>query len=274
MPQPVSVVIPAYNEGARLGESVATVLAYLAESSPQSELIVVDDGSSDNTVELARNAIRNSRVKAQVISLGENRGKGCAVRTGLLAAKHNLALFSDADLSTPITELPKLIEPIEAGKVDVAFGSRALDRNLIGRHQPWGREQGGRVMNMIIRLATRLPYWDTQCGFKAFNMQFCRPLIAAAKIDRFGFDVELLYLAKLAGLSLAEIPVRWDHADGSKLSVFRDTRRTLWEIAAIKKHQRQGDYRVALEATRELSVENSPRREPKAGSSSAASAVN
>lgn len=274
MPQPVSVIIPAYNEGARLGESIATVLVYLAESSPQSELIVVDDGSSDNTADLARQALLESQVKAQVISLDENRGKGFAVRTGMLAAVHNLVLFSDADLSTPITELPKLIDPIEAGQLDVAFGSRALDRHLIGRHQPWGREQGGRIMNMIIRLATRLPIWDTQCGFKAFNMPLCRPLIESAKIDRFGFDVELLYLAHLAQLRMREIPVRWDHADGSKLSVFRDTRRTLLEIAAIKKHQRQGDYRSALEATRQLRAAASTSSDPETGSQTAASAVN
>ena len=124
-----------------------------------------------------------------------NRGKGAAVRAGLLAATHPIGLFSDADLSTPIDEAPKLVEPIAAGEVDIAFGSRALDRRLIGNHQPWRREQGGRVFNLVVRVATGLPFWDTQCGFKAFRLDVCRPILEKAQTDGFGFDVELLYLA-------------------------------------------------------------------------------
>lgn len=252
MAQPVSVIIPAFNEGARLGGSVAEILGYLEQAPEKSELIVVDDGSSDNTIRVAEDTIAaTGKVPARVIPLGQNRGKGYAVRTGMLAAANRLALFSDADLSTPITELPKLAGPIERGECEVAFGSRALDRSLIGRHQPWTREQGGRVINLIIRTATGLPYWDTQCGFKAFDLDRCLPVFEAAQIDRFGFDVELLYVMHLAGLKLCEIPVRWDHADGSKLSVFRDTRRTLMEIAAVKRHRARGDYDTALAATRE-----------------------
>ena len=142
----------------------------------------------------------------------------------------DVALFSDADLSTPITEAPKLVEPIVNGQFDVTFGSRALDRKLIGVHQPWRREQGGRVFNLVVRLATGLPFWDTQCGFKAFRMSVCRPLVEAATVDRFGFDVELLYLAFRAGLKLKEVPVRWDHNEGSKISLFSDSFRMVNEV--------------------------------------------
>ena len=125
------------------------------------------------------------------------------MRLGLLAAEKPIGLFFDADLSTPLEETPKVIEPIASGEVDIAFGSRALDRKLIGHHQPWRREQGGRVFNLIVRLATGLPFWDTQCGFKAFRLAACRSLLEAARIDGFGFDVELLYLAQRAGLENA-----------------------------------------------------------------------
>lgn len=252
MAQPVSVIIPAYNEGERLSATVESTLRFLQDSPAGSELIVVDDGSRDDTVRIANSKMaENRRVAARVVRVEPNRGKGFAVKTGMLAAANRLALFSDADLSTPINELPKLIEPIERGECHVAFGSRALDRSLIGRHQPWTREQGGRIMNLIIRASTKLPFWDTQCGFKAFDLRHCLPLFESARIERFGFDVELLYLMHLAGLKLCEIPVRWDHVDGSKLSVFRDTRRTLMEIAEVKRHRANGDYEAALALTRE-----------------------
>jgi glycosyltransferase involved in cell wall biosynthesis len=156
---------------------------------PDGEVIVVDDGSADNTATLARQMLAgNDPLRTSVISYKSNLGKGRAVRLGLLAARGDVALFSDADLSTPITEAPKLVDPIVSGQYDVTFGSRALDRNLIGVHQSWRREQGGRVFNLAVRLATGLPFWDTQCGFKAFRMSICRPLVEAAIIDRFGFE--------------------------------------------------------------------------------------
>ena len=156
------------------------------------------------------------------------------MREGLLAATTPIGLFSDADLSTPIEEAPKLIEPIAAGELDVAFGSRALDRSLIGHRQPWRREQGGRVFNLIVRAATGLPFWDTQCGFKAFRLDVFRPILLASKTEGFGFDVELLYLARKANLRLREIPVRWNHSEGSKVSFVRDSLRMLREIAALR----------------------------------------
>lgn len=243
----LSIVVPAFNEAERLGASLRIILDYLDEQVGDGELIVVDDGSSDHTAEVARQSFSHSpRVAARCIRYEKNRGKGYAVRIGLLAAHAPIALFSDADLSTPITETPKLIRPIEAGERDLTFGSRALDRSLIGVHQPWRREQGGKVFNLIVRLATGMPFWDTQCGFKAFRMSVCRPIIEAARIDRFGFDVELLYVAQLAGLRLEEVPVRWDHNEGSKISVLRDSVRMFNEVRDIRRAAKLGAYREAI----------------------------
>ena len=247
----LAIVIPAFNEAARLGESLRTIFEYLNKFAPKSEVIVVDDGSSDGTADVAEKSFSQAgSVAARAIRGETNRGKGWVVRTGLLAARAPIALFSDADLSTPITETPKLVEPIESGHFDLTFGSRALDRSLIGVHQPWRREQGGRVFNLIVRLATGLPFWDTQCGFKAFRMNVCRPIIEAATIDRFGFDVELIYLAYLAELSLREIPVRWDHNEGSKVEVARDSWRMFNEVRLIRARARQGFYDEAIAAAR------------------------
>jgi dolichyl-phosphate beta-glucosyltransferase len=251
----LSIVVPAYNEAARLGASLRVILAYLKERREQSEVIVVDDGSRDNTATVAEQNLADSgAVATRVIRYEQNRGKGYAARMGLLAASANIALFSDADLSTPIAETPKLVDPIRDGKCDLTFGSRALDRRLIGVHQPWRREQGGRVFNLIVRLATGLPFWDTQCGFKAFRMNVCRPLIEAAQIDRFGFDVELIYLAHLARLRLREIPVRWDHNAGGALDASgnysRDSLRMINEVRRIRRSADAGEYSEAISAAR------------------------
>ena len=255
VPPKLSIVIPAFNEAARLGGSLTTILSYLNERRESTELIVVDDGSTDATAKLAEEALADpGRVSARLIRYEENRGKGYAVRLGLLEAAANIALFSDADLSSPITEAPKLIDPIQRGEYDLTFGSRALDRKLIGVHQPWRREQGGRVFNLIVRLATALPFWDTQCGFKAFRMSVCRPLIEAAQIDRFGFDVELIYLAYVAQLRLREIPVRWNHASGGPLdsssTYSRDSLRMINEVRRIRASAAAGDYSEAISASR------------------------
>jgi glycosyltransferase involved in cell wall biosynthesis len=246
----LSLVIPAYNEAARLGATLRTVLSYLARSA-NTELIVVDDGSTDGTSSIVQDALaRGAGVETRLIRYDANRGKGYAVRAGLLAARAPIAVFTDADLSTPITELPKLLNVIQRGHCDLAFGSRALDRSLIGTHQSWLRETGGRVFNLLLRLATALPFSDTQCGFKAFRMGVCRPIIEAGNIDRFGFDVELLYVAHRAGLRLLEIPVRWNHCDGSKVSVGRDSLRMLGEVLTIRRRAAFGAYGQTLAGTR------------------------
>ncbi len=221
---------------------------YIKNEKLNAELIIVDDGSKDKTKEIAEKVFQEfPEIETKAIRYEENRGKGFAVKTGLQAARADVALFSDADLSTPIEELPKLVKPIREGKYDVTFGSRALDRSLIGVHQPWRREQGGKVFNFIVRTLTRLPFWDTQCGFKAFNMKKFRPLLDLMKIERFGFDVEFLFVANLHGLKLQEIPVRWDHDERTKVSVFRDSQRMFNEVRLIRKNAKNGVYDLSNE---------------------------
>jgi glycosyltransferase involved in cell wall biosynthesis len=252
----LSIVIPAFNEAGRLGQSLRAILDYLNKTSPGADLIVVDDGSDDDTVAVAEEAlVSTGRINARVISYQPNRGKGYAVRRGLLDCEGHIAVFSDADLSTPITEMPKLVDPIEQGECDLTFGSRALDRRLIGVHQSWRREQGGRVFNLAVRLATGLPFWDTQCGFKAFRLSACRPILEAANIDRFGFDVELLYVSQIAGLRLKEIPVRWDHKVGvldASGNYARDSLRMLAEVKKIRQQVDKGLYSEAISAARTM----------------------
>ncbi len=241
----VSIVIPAYNESDRLGGPLRSILDHIASTGLDAELIVVDDGSSDDTYAVAKSGFNGlPPEQARVIRYDQNRGKGFAVKTGLLDARAPIALFSDADLSTPIEEMSKLIDPIREGKYDVAFGSRAIDRTLIGTHQPWRREQGGKVMNLIIRTLSGLPFSDTQCGFKAFDMTKFRPLLDVMTIDRFGFDVEFLFVANYHNLRLAEVPVRWNDVAGSKVSVFRDTRRMISELMQIRRNARKGTYKI------------------------------
>jgi dolichyl-phosphate beta-glucosyltransferase len=232
---PFSVVIPCFNEAGRIGETLRLTLEYLTGNAAQSELIVVNDGSTDDTAAIARERLKDARIETRLLENFPNRGKGAAVRSGLLAARKPIGLFFDADLSTPLGETPKLIEPIANGEIDIAFGSRALDRGLIGIHQPWRREQAGRAFNLLVRIATGLPFWDTQCGFKAFRLDVCRPILEAVRLDGFAFDVELLYLAQHTGLRIREIPVRWNHAEGSKVQFFKDSLRMLSEVIALRK---------------------------------------
>jgi dolichyl-phosphate beta-glucosyltransferase len=235
---PFSIVIPCFNEERRVSETLRVTIEYLAANAPESELIVVNDGSTDATGRIARQILSETKITTRLLENFPNRGKGAAVRTGLLAAQEPIGLFSDADLSTPIEETPKFIEPIANGEVDIAFGSRALDRSLIGIHQPWRREQAGRIFNLLVRVATGLPFWDTQCGFKAFRLEVCRPIVEAARINGFAFDVELLFLAHRAGLRIREIPVRWNHAEGSKVSFFKDSLRMLREVIGLRANYR------------------------------------
>jgi glycosyltransferase involved in cell wall biosynthesis len=258
----LSIIIPAYNESARIGRTLREVLAYLEEQPGGGEVIVVDDGSKDDTAGVAAGIFGEHgghNVEGRVIRVEPNRGKGNAVRTGLLAARNTVAAFFDADLSMPVTETPKLVEPIRSGQYDVVFGSRALDRRLIGTHQPWTREQSGRVFNFVMRRLTGLPFKDTQCGFKAFRMDVCRPVVEGALIDRFGFDVELIFIAHLAGLRMLEYPVRWDDVAGGSVS-FRGGLQGFADLRVVKQNAARGLYDAAVACAREAAERVKNRR--------------
>src|SRR5215212_798100 len=249
----LSIVIPAYNESARIGKTLRAVVAYLEQQTGGGEVIVVDDGSKDDTTSVAKSVFAERAVRGvegRVIRVRPNKGKGNAVRTGLLAARHTVAAFFDADLSMPVTETPKLVEPIRSGQYDVVFGSRALDRRLIGTHQPWTREQSGRVFNFIMRLLTGLPFKDTQCGFKAFRMDVCRAVVEGALIDRFGFDVELLFIAHRANLRMLEYPVRWNDAAGGSVG-FKTGLQGFAELREVRRNAARGLYDAAVARARE-----------------------
>ncbi|HST50953.1 MAG TPA: dolichyl-phosphate beta-glucosyltransferase [Pyrinomonadaceae bacterium] len=256
MSSSLSIVIPAYNESARIGKTLREILAYLGEQPGGGEVIVVDDGSKDDTSRVAEEVIGASatgRVEGRVIRVEPNRGKGHAVHTGLLAARNTVAAFFDADLSMPITETPKLVEPIRSGQYDIVLGSRALDRRLIGTHQPWTREQSGRIFNLMMRALTGMRFKDTQCGFKAFRMDVCRPVVEGALVERFAFDVELLFIAHRAGLRMLEYPVRWNDVAGGSVS-FRGGLQGFGELRQIRQNARRGLYDSAIARAREAAA--------------------
>jgi glycosyltransferase involved in cell wall biosynthesis len=218
----LSVVIPAYNEEGRIEPTLERVRKFLEERGEAAEVLVVDDGSRDETprvVEAEMTRYRASGLDLRLLGDGANHGKGAAVRTGMLAARGHVVLFSDADLSAPIEEAPKLVDPILAGSADIAIGSRGLDKSLIGVHQSAGREYAGRFFNLLMRTVTGMPFKDTQCGFKAFRRDAARNVFSRVRIERFGFDVEVLYLARKLGYEALEVPVVWNNVEGSKVSL-------------------------------------------------------
>jgi dolichyl-phosphate beta-glucosyltransferase len=223
IPTELSIIIPAFNEEKRLGATLARIRDYF-ETHPIAggiEIIVVDDGSTDGTAGLAEEW--SQRVLClRLLSNGKNRGKGYSVRHGMLEAHGRIALFTDADLSSPIEESEKLLAAIRAGN-DVAIGSRALDRSLIFVHQSRFREIAGIIFNGFVRLFTGLPFEDTQCGFKAFVREPSRIIFEQQRIERFGFDPEILFLAQRHGLRSVEVPVRWAHDPATKVHVLRDS---------------------------------------------------
>ncbi len=235
----LSIIIPAYNEESRLPATIERIAAYIRASGRPTEIIVVDDGSRDRTAAVAE-SFRATMPSLRVVPNGVNRGKGYSVRHGMLEARGRLALFTDADLSAPIEEADKLLCALESH--DVAIGSRALDRSLIEVHQSPFREFAGIVFNWLVRLSLGLPFVDTQCGFKAFRRERCRILFEQQRIERFGFDPELLFLAKRHGLTAVEIPVRWAHSPATKVSLFRDSLRMFLEVLAIRFNALRGLY--------------------------------
>jgi glycosyltransferase involved in cell wall biosynthesis len=212
----ISIIIPAYNEETRLPATLKAVRTYLAATEWEfTEIIVVNDGSRDATAAVARAA------GARVLENPGNRGKGYSVKHGVLEAKGDWILVTDADLSSPIGELDKLWSAAERAGAQVAIGSRAIDRSLVGVHQPFAREMMGRLFNLVMRLVTGLPFRDTQCGFKLFEAKAAREVFARQRLEGFGFDVEVLFLAERLGYRAVEVPVRWNNVVGTKVSMWR-----------------------------------------------------
>jgi len=239
MPDPfLSIVIPAYNEARRIRDTLKRV-AHFQELKPYAvELIVVDDGSTDQTVDVVAEfpgyrLLRNDR----------NHGKGYTVRHGVLEARGEFILFTDADLSTPIEEADKLLSALESSGADAAVGSRALERELIGVHQPWLRETGGRFFNLLVRAFTSLNLHDTQCGFKLFKRNSTRKAFEGMRIEGFGFDPELLFLIERAGGRIVEVPVRWNDHPATKVRLLRDSTRMFMDLIAIRWRAFSGKYR-------------------------------
>lgn len=232
----LTVVIPAYNESRRLPPTLRTVERYLREGNRRSELIVVDDGSSDDTAAGVDQMIREG-LKLHLLRHDGNRGKGAAVRTGMLAATGDIVLFTDADLSTPIADAERLIAALEAG-ADVAIGSRALDRSLIEVHQPWIRDRMGRVFNLFVQAILLPGLKDTQCGFKAFRRDAARDLFSATEADGFEFDTEVLYRARRSGLKIREIPVHWRNNPDTRVNAVSDSARMLLGLFRVRRKVR------------------------------------
>lgn len=227
----LSVIIPAYNEAARIGVALRSALDYLEAHIPSYEVIVVDDGSSDETAEVVEGMF-DGRPELRVIRYTPNRGKGHAVRTGMLSARGDFVIFTDADGSTPISEVEKLLFYLQRGH-DVVMGSRGLPESEIRQRQYWAREAMGRTFNFILRSTVMGGFKDTQCGFKGFTAQAAADLFGKAHIDGFAFDVELLLLAH-GRYRIKEVPVVWYNAPHSRVSPVKDSARMLRDVARVK----------------------------------------
>jgi glycosyltransferase involved in cell wall biosynthesis len=243
----LSIIVPAYNEEARLGRTLSQIHECFGRDPRVAnalEIIVVDDGSTDGTVRIAQKWARAAPPsRFRLFSNERNRGKGYSVRRGLLEARGRIALFTDADLSAPVEESEKLLAAIAAGQ-DIAIGSRAIDRSLISAHQSVFRETAGIIFNALVRTFTGLPLHDTQCGFKAFVREPCRIIFEQQRIEGFGFDPEILFLARRHGLRTAEVPVRWAHDPGTKVHVVRDSILMFGDLMYICWNRLVGRYPV------------------------------
>jgi glycosyltransferase involved in cell wall biosynthesis len=236
----LSVVIPAYNEEARLPASLERIDAYLREHRIEGEILVVDDGSSDRTAQLAGEFLKDRR--GRVVSLAENRGKGAAVRRGVAEAAGRWILMTDADLSAPIEEHRKLAATARDDDLDIVIASRGLADSQIEVRQAWVRQTMGKTFNVLMRAMTGLPFRDTQCGFKLMDRRRVLPLFEKMVVDRFAFDIELLYLAVRYGLSVREIPVVWRNEPQSRVNMITDPINMLRDVARVRWRFRTGAY--------------------------------
>jgi glycosyltransferase involved in cell wall biosynthesis len=239
----LSIIIPSYNEEKRLPRTLARIREYF-EGRPlppdQIEVIVVDDGSTDGTAQVARDWARQWP-SVRLLSNPGNQGKGYSVRHGMLESRGRLALFTDADLSAPIEESEKLFSALKEGN-QVAIGSRAIDRSLISVRQSQLREMAGIIFNALVRLFTWLPIHDTQCGFKVFEREASRIVFEQQRILGWGFDPEVLFLAKRHGLRIAEVPVRWAHDEATKVHVVRASLTMFGDLIYIRWNELLGRY--------------------------------
>src|SRR5437660_12850188 len=235
-----SIVIPAYNEGQRLAASLEKIIAHASREGWSTEILVVNDGSRDATAELVR-SFASQHPEVQLLENPGNRGKGYSVRHGMLKAQGELLLFTDADLSSPIAEAGKLFQAIEDG-ADLAMGSRWLNSALQTERQPLLRQLYGRLFNLLLRVVLGLDYRDTQCGFKAFNRAAAKAIFPLQRIERWGFDPEILFLAGKFGFRVREVPVAWAHSEGTRISPLTDGTRMFLEMLRIRWYDWTGKY--------------------------------
>ncbi len=235
-----SIVIPAYNESARLGATLEKVLAYVRRQGWDAEVIVVNDGSRDNTAEIVR-AFAEKDPAVRLVENPGNRGKGYSVRNGILNSRGDIVAFSDADLSSPIEEMPKLLDALAAG-ADIAIGSRWLRAELQTQRQSLHRQIFGRVFNLLLRIILGLRFKDTQCGFKAFTRRAAQTILPLQRIERWGFDPEILFLARKFGFRVEEVPVLWGHSGGTRIHPLMDGARMFQEMLRVRWYDLTGKY--------------------------------
>jgi dolichyl-phosphate beta-glucosyltransferase len=240
----LSVIIPAYNEASRILPYLEAMTAYLKNRHIAYELLVIDDGSRDGTVTVVEEFVRHTP-PARLLRLPENKGKGAAVRTGMQAAQGELQLFADADGATPIQELERLETAVKGG-ADLAIGSRPLAARdhryrVVAR---WHRSVLGNLFNQVVQQLGIPGIIDTQCGFKLFRKSVARELFSVSRIDGYGFDLELLYIAQRRGYRIVEVPINWTDQPGSKVRVVRDGLRMLRDLLRVRRNDAQGLYQA------------------------------
>ena len=252
----LSIVIPAYNESARIEDALARVMSCVAERGWDAEVVVVDDGSKDDTAAIVHEwMVHHPRL--HLVQNPGNKGKGYSVRNGLLQAAGDIVMFTDADLSAPMEEAERLIAAIEDG-ADVAIVSRWMDRTRQTIHQPLYRQFFGRCFNWITRTVMGLPFKDTQCGFKAFKRPAAQVIFRLQTIERWGFDPEILFIARKLGYVIREVPVTWGHDERSRMSYLKDGMKMLEDMARIRANSLAGRYDEAIAAMKDTSTMVTP----------------
>jgi dolichyl-phosphate beta-glucosyltransferase len=249
-----SIVIPAYNESARIPRTLEHVVACVRERGWEAEVIVVNDGSTDATSEVVK-AFAQTAPEVRLIENPGNRGKGYSVRNGLLQALGEVVMFTDADLSSPIEEAERLFDAIAAG-ADIAIGSRWLGTSRQTHRQPLYRQFFGRCFNAMTRAVMNLPFADTQCGFKAFTREAAQVVFQLETIERWGFDPEILFIALKRGFNVVEVPVSWGHDERTRMSYLKDGAKMLEELASIRWNALLGRYGKQIEPIRRPNLQN------------------